>query len=167
MAFKLLLLSDPAIPESAIATTDWLARLRVEIPEAELFLATSTAQAEAVTGEVEAAFGVLPPDLFAKAGHLRWLASPRAGPDPSFYHPALVASAVEVTNVRGIYNDHISAQVMAYLLAFARGLPAYWERQRARRWKTGVPTLYLPEATLLVAQAASGRRPRASPPNSP
>ena len=167
MAFKLLLLSDPAIPESAIATIDWLARLRVEIPEAELFLATSTAQAEAVTGEVEAAFGVLPPDLFAKAGHLRWLASLRAGPDPSFYHPALVASAVEVTNVHGIYNDHISAQVMAYLLAFARGLPAYWERQRARRWKTGVPTLYLPVATLLVAQAASGRRPRASPPNSP
>ncbi len=150
MGFKLLLLSDSAIPESGIATTEWPARLRAEVPEAELHLATSSAEAEGVIGEVEAAFGFLPPDLFAKAAKLRWLASPRAGPDPSFYHPALVESPVEVTNVRGIYNDHISAQVMAYLLAFARGLLDYWARQRERRWEKGVATLYLPEATLLV-----------------
>ncbi len=150
MGFKLLLLSDPSIPESLTAAAEWPERLKTELPDLDLYVAASPAEAEVVIGEVAAAFGYLPPDLFEKAGKLRWLASPRAGPNPSFYHPALIESEVQVTNVRGIYNDHISAQVMAYFLAFARGLPSYWAQQRERRWRGGIPTLYLPETTLLV-----------------
>lgn len=119
MGFKLLLLSDPSIPESLTAAAEWPERLKTELPDLDLYVAASPAEAEVVIGEVAAAFGYLPPDLFEKAGKLRWLASPRAGPNPSFYHPALIESEVQVTNVRGIYNDHISAQVMAYFLAFA------------------------------------------------
>ena len=150
MAFKLLLYSDPDISESLDALAQWPARLAIDVAEAELHLARSPAEAEAIIAEVDAAYGQLPPALFAKAARLRWLASPRAGPDPSFYHPALVESAVVVTNVRGIYNDHISAHIMAFLLGFARGLPAYHDLQRQGRWQKGVPTLYLPEATLLI-----------------
>ncbi len=150
MGFKLLLLSDPAIPESLTAAAEWPSRLATEMPDIELFIAASPAEAEDSIVDVDAAFGYLPPALFAKATNLRWLASPRAGPDPSFYHQALVDSDVMVTNVRGIYNDHISAQVMAYLLAFARGLPGYWAQQREKRWQKGIATVYLPEMTLLI-----------------
>ena len=141
MGFKLLLLSDPAIPESLTAAAEWPSRLATEMPDIKLFIATSPAEAEDSIADVEAAFGYLPPALFAKATNLRWLASPRAGPDPSFYHQAMVDSDVQVTNVRGIYNDHISAQVMAYLLAFAKGLPSYWAQQREKLWQGGVPTV--------------------------
>lgn len=150
MGFTLLLLSDPEIPESLTATDEWPSRLATEMPDIKLFIAASPAEAEDSIADIDAAFGYLPPALFAKATNLRWLASPRAGPDPSFYHQAMVDSDVQVTNVRGIYNDHISAQVMAYLLAFARGLPRYWAQQRENLWQGGVPTVYLPEMTLLI-----------------
>jgi len=150
MTFKLLLYSDGTVPEAADAFRDWPAMLTADVPEAELHLAGTGTEAAAVIGDAEAAFGQLPPALFAKAASLRWLACPRAGPDPSFYHPALVASDVTVTNVRGIYNDHISAHIMAFLLSFARGLHLYHDRQRARRWQKGAATVYLPEATLLI-----------------
>src|SRR5205814_8797975 len=52
-----------------------------------------------------------------------------------------------------IYNDHIGAHVMAFVLAFARGLHRYIPQQLKRQWKklpadTGV--VHLPEATALV-----------------
>ena len=150
MAFKLLLYSDETVPEAADALRQWPDRLRADVPEAELHIAYSEAEAQPAIGAVEAAYGQMPPALFAQAANLKWLACPRAGPDPSFYHPALVASDVTVTNVRGIYNDHISAHIMALLLGFARGLPAYHDRQRARAWQKGAPTVYLPEATVLI-----------------
>ena len=58
-----------------------------------------------------------------------------------------------ITNFREIYNDHIGAHVMAFVLAFARGLHHYIPQQLKREWKklppdTGV--VHLPEATALV-----------------
>ena len=150
MSFKLLMLSDPAIPESITAATEWPERLQAELPDLDLHLATSAEEALEVIAEVDAVFGQLSPELFAEAERLLWLASPRAGPDPSFYHPALVASDVVVTNVRGIYNDHISAHIMAFLLTFARGLHHYHDHQRESRWQKGVATTYLPEATAAI-----------------
>jgi len=104
MGFKLLLLSDLAIPESLTAAAEWPNRLATELPEIELLIATSPAEAEDSISDVEAAFGFLPPALFAKATSLRWLASPRAGPDPSFYHQAQVDSDVQVTNCRAPFS---------------------------------------------------------------
>jgi phosphoglycerate dehydrogenase-like enzyme len=59
-----------------------------------------------------------------------------------------------VTNFREIYNDHIGAHIMAFVLAFARGFHDYLPQQRERRWRpapldTGV--VHLPEATALIA----------------
>jgi phosphoglycerate dehydrogenase-like enzyme len=150
MAFKLLILSDGEAAESQPAEHDWPDRLEIELPEIEVYAASSPAAAEAVIGEVDAAYGYLPPELFAMAEKLRWLASPQAGPNPRFYHQALVESEVVVTNVRGIYNDHIGTQIMAYLLSFARGLHLYHDRQRRRAWETGAPTVYLPEARAVI-----------------
>ena len=58
-----------------------------------------------------------------------------------------------VTNFREIFNDHISTHIMAFVLAFARGLHVYIPQQLRREWKKpgenrGV--VALPEATALI-----------------
>jgi phosphoglycerate dehydrogenase-like enzyme len=152
MSYKLLLYRDDAYPDSHIAQR-YPTALRASLPDVEVVLARTRAEVEAHIGTAEAVFGKLPPDLFAAAKRLRWIQCPQAGPDPSFYHPALVASDVLVTNMRGIFNDHIGAHIMAMVLAFARGLPHYWSQQARGEWKVGVPTYHLPERTALILGA--------------
>jgi len=149
MSYKLLLYRDEAYPDSHIADR-YPAALKEMLPDVEVVLARTRAAVEAHIASVDAVFGNLPPDLFARGTRLRWIQCPQAGPDPSFYHQALVTSDVVVTNMRGIFNDHISAHVLAMLLAFARGLPRYWAQQERHKWKTGVPTFYLPECTAVI-----------------
>jgi phosphoglycerate dehydrogenase-like enzyme len=152
MSYKLLLYRDEGYPDSHIADRYPVA-LKEMLPDVEVVLASTRAEADAHIAGVDAAFGNLPPDLFARGKRLRWIQCPQAGPDPSFYHPALVASDVVVTNVRGIFNDHISAHILAMVLAFARGLPRYWAQQTRRDWTTGAPTFYLPECTAVILGA--------------
>jgi phosphoglycerate dehydrogenase-like enzyme len=149
MSYKLLLYRDEAYPDSHIADR-YPAALKKMLPDVEVVLARTRAEADAHIASVDAAFGNLPPDLFAQAKRLRWIQGPQAGPDPSFYHPAMVASDVVVTNMRGIFNDHISAHILAMMLAFARGLPRYLAQQSRREWATGAPTFYLPECTVAI-----------------
>jgi len=149
MPYKLLLYRDEAYPDSHIADR-YPAALKQMLPDVDVALARTRAEADAHITSVDAAFGKLPPDLFAQGKRLRWIQCPQAGPDPTFYHPALVASEVVVTNMRGIFNDHISAHILAMVLAFARGLPRYWAQQADRNWMTGAPTFYLPECTVVV-----------------
>ena len=57
-----------------------------------------------------------------------------------------------MTNQREIYNDHIGTHIMAFILAFARGLHHYIPHQLQRQWRPhGVePIIHLPEATALI-----------------
>src|SRR4029450_5052425 len=101
----------------------------------------------------ETAFGTITPALLAKAQRLRWLQAPQAAPPAGLYYPALIPHPVVITNFREIYNDHIGAHIMAFVLAFARGLHHYLPLQLRREWKpapldTGV--VHLPEATALI-----------------
>ena len=52
--------------------------------------------------------------------------------------------------MRGIFNDHISAHIMSYVLTFARGLHVYRDRQRNGEWTKGYDTVYLPESTAVI-----------------
>lgn len=150
MSFKLLLLKTGLGDGVARMVDGFPALLADRLPEVEVHLADNDEAAAAVIADVDAAFGVLGPELFARAERLRWIQSPQAGPDPAYWHPALVASGVVVTNMRGVYSDHIGAHVMGLLLSFARGLHVYRDQQHERRWATGVPTVHLPEATALI-----------------
>jgi phosphoglycerate dehydrogenase-like enzyme len=103
--------------------------------------------------EAEAAFGTIPPQVLAAARRLRWLQAPNAAPPAGFYYPELIAHPVVVTNFREIFNDHIGAQIMAFVLAFARGLHYYLPQQMRREYlprplDTGV--VHLPETTALI-----------------
>jgi phosphoglycerate dehydrogenase-like enzyme len=101
----------------------------------KLIFAEDADAAAAAIVTTDAAFGTLPPDLLAKAQHLRWLQAPQAAPPAGYYYPELVAHPLTVTNFREIYNDHISAHILAFVLAFARGLHVYIPQQLRREWK--------------------------------
>ena len=103
--------------------------------------------------EAEAAFGTIAPEVLAAARRLRWLQAPNAAPPAGFYYPELIAHPVMVTNFREIFNDHIGAHIMAFVLAFARGLHYYLPQQMRREYRprpldTGV--VHLPETTALI-----------------
>ena len=135
-------------------TCGWAARISAAVPQAEVAVCTTRQSTLAVLRKgAQAAYGRLDPELLEAASDLRWLACPAAGPSPDYYFPELVASPVVVTNMRGVYSDHISAHIMAFVLAFARGFHRLLPRQFKGEW-ADEPTLqqvvHLPEATALI-----------------
>jgi phosphoglycerate dehydrogenase-like enzyme len=141
------------LPPQTEKTREWGARLAAALPELNVVVAEDTAQAAEAIASAEATFGTIPPDLLRQAQKLRWLQAPQAAPPAGYYYPALIAHPVQITNFREIYNDHIGAHVMSFVLAFARGLHHYIPQQLKREWKklpqdTGV--IHLPEATALI-----------------
>jgi len=115
-----------------------------------------TETAEEAAREIEdadAAFGTLPPEMLERARRLRWLQAPAAAPPAGYYYPELARHPVQVTNFRGIFNEHIAAHIMAFVLAFARGLQVYIPRQLRHEWKPeplDEGMVYLPESTALI-----------------
>jgi len=103
--------------------------------------------------QADGAFGTLDPQLLARAGRLAWLQAPQAAPPAGYFFPALVAHPVQVTNFRGIYNDHVALHALAMLLALARGLPRYLRQQARAEWLRHLAdqdVLHLPGSTVLV-----------------
>jgi phosphoglycerate dehydrogenase-like enzyme len=141
------------LPPQSDKTRQWGAQLAAALPGLEIVVTEDRAEAAAAIATAEAAFGTIPPDLLRQAARLRWLQAPQAAPPAGYYYPELIAHPVVVTNFREIYNDHIGAHVMAFVLAFARGLQVYIPQQLRREWKkppqnTGI--VHLAEATALV-----------------
>jgi phosphoglycerate dehydrogenase-like enzyme len=142
------------LPPQSATTRAWAARLAAALPGLDVVLAEDQARAAHVVPRAEAAFGTMPPALLRAATKLRWLQAPQAAPPAGYYTPELIAHPVVVTNFREIYNDHIGAHIMAFVLAFARGLHLYLPRQLRREWRPepgeagGV--LHLPETTALI-----------------
>jgi phosphoglycerate dehydrogenase-like enzyme len=141
------------LPPQTATTRQWAARLAAALPAVDVVVAEDAEQAARALGDAEAAFGVLPAALLPRAARLRWLQAPQAAPPPGYYYPELIAHPVVVTNFREIYNDHIGAHIMAFVLAFARGLHRYIPQQARREWRkapldTGV--VHLPDSTMLI-----------------
>lgn len=149
MTFSLLFL-----PPQSDTTRDWARRVGQAESSVRVIVAETEAEAERHIQEVEAAYGVLSPAMLAKARKLRWLQAPQAAPPAGYYYRELIAHPVTVTNMREIYNDHIAAHIMAFVLAFARDFQTYLPQQLRQEWKprrldTGVR--HLPECTALIA----------------
>lgn len=148
MSFKFVFLSPASERTRALA-----AAMSAAVPAMAIVHCESRAQALAALPTAHACFGTLDPELLAAAAQLKWLAAPAAGPPKGYYFPELVASDVVVTNFRGIFNDHISAHIMAFVLALSRGMHRYFRDQFAGHWRSGgelSPATYLPEATALI-----------------
>lgn len=141
------------LPPQTSTTREWAKRLAAALPELTVVVAEDGAESAGAVGRAEAAFGTIPPGLLREASRLRWIQAPQAAPPAGWYYPELIAHPAVVTNFREIYNDHIGAHIMAFVLAFARGLHRYLPQQLKREWRpspldTGV--IHLPEATGLI-----------------
>ena len=123
------------LPPQTATTRAWAARLKEAVPELSVVVAEDGGQAARELAGAEAAFGTLPASLLKQATRLRWLQAPQAAPPAGFYYPELIAHPAVVTNFREIYNDHIGAHIMAFVLAFARGLHIYLPQQLKREWR--------------------------------
>lgn len=148
MTFKLVFL-PPLTP----IHRRWAAQLRNDVQGLDIVVAETEADADAAIADADGAVGTLNPDRLARARKLCWLQSHQAAPPAGYYSAELAAHPVTVTNMREIFNDHIGAHVMAYVLAFARGLHEYLPQQRRAEWQprpldTGI--VHLPEATMLI-----------------
>ena len=148
MGFKLLMMCPDE--GEGLPTDDWPDRLKQAIRDIEINVCRSIVEAMEVIEEADAAFGDIVPELFERATNLKWIACPQVGPRAGYYHQALIDSDVVVTNTRAIHNDHISAHIMSFVLAFARGLHVYIPQQLQRQWRPGYKTLHLPNATGVV-----------------
>ena len=141
------------LPPQSEMTRSWGQSLAEALPEVRVVIAEDQATAEREIVDAEAAFGRLPLEVLAKARRLRWLQAPQIAPPAGYYYPELIQHSLTVTNFREIFNDHISAHIMAFVLAFARGLHVFIPQQLRREWKktrenSGV--VHLPEATVLI-----------------
>jgi phosphoglycerate dehydrogenase-like enzyme len=148
VAFTLVML-----PPHTAATRSWAARVAQAEIGVRVLEPETTVDAVRDIADADAAFGTIPPDVLAAARRLRWLQAPQAAPPAGFYYPELIAHPVVVTNFREIFNDHIGAHIMAFVLAFARGLHYYMPQQMRREYlprplDTGI--VHLPEATALI-----------------
>src|SRR4026209_2808332 len=142
------------LPPQTSITRQWAKRLAAAQPDVSVIVAENETEAAAAIARADAAFGTMAPALLRAASRLRWVQAPQAAPPSGWYYPELIAHPVVVTNFREIFNDHIGAHIMAFVLAFARGLHRYYPQQLRREWRPAVPrrsgTVHLPGATALI-----------------
>ena len=140
MSFRMLLLSPDADPS-------WPEKISQAVPGA---VAKIYADPKDALGDIEsadAAYGAVPPELFARAKTLRWICANRAGLGQAYFYDALVNSDVVITGMHGSYNEHLSTHAMAFLLAFARRFDHYLAQ---KRWRRGPGMIDLPSKTVLI-----------------
>ena len=140
MSFTILLLSPDADPS-------WPEKIRAAVPGAVAKIYADPKDALADIETADAAYGTVPPELFARAKKLRWICASRAGLGGAYFHDALVNSDVVVTGMHGSYNEHLSTHAVAFLLAFARRFDHYLPQ---KHWQRGPGMIHLPGQTVLI-----------------
>ena len=145
------------LPPQSDRTRVLAKRIADAVPEATVVVAENIEAAQQEISAADAAYGRLPSEMLRQATRLRWLQAPQAAPPAGYYYPDLIAHPVTVTNLRGIFADRIPAHILAYLLAFARGLHLYVARQREHRWDRAnpAPVIHLAGATTLIVGVGS------------
>lgn len=152
------LLVYPQISDSDVA------RIQSAFPELKIILARSEGEALGYIVDADAMYGVITPDLLLTAQNLKWVQADCIGME-NYIFPDLVESDVILSNVRGVFSDHIANQVWSYILAFSRGLHRYMRRQVRHDWDPSGDTIHLPECTLgIVGLGGIGREVAARAP---
>src|SRR5262245_10054459 len=140
MSFKIVLLSPDA-------DDSWPEKIQRVAPGAVVKIFRNPQDALDDIADADAAYGTVPPALFARAKRLRWICAARAGLGGNWFYDALVKSPVLVTNMRGSYNEHLAAHAVAFLLAFARRFEHYLPQ---KQWQRGPGMIDLPSRTVLI-----------------
>ena len=129
---------------------EWEDRIREAVHGAEVRTFKSPDDVGDYIDEVNCAYGFVPPELFRRATKLKWIQCYAAGPAQSFWYDELVQSDVVVTNFRGIFNEHVAAHAMSFLLAYSRNLHRYIPQQSRTEWTQLPFKVYLPDSTALI-----------------
>ena len=141
------------LPPSDELTVAWADAVAKAAPGLDVVVAPDRESALAWLPQAQAAYGTLDAGLLACAPQLQWLQAPMAAPPAGYFFSELVAHPVQVTNFRGIYNDHVAIHAVAMLLALSRNLHTYMRQQPAGDWSRHLADsdiLHLPESTVLV-----------------
>ena len=89
-------------------------KIRQAVPGAVAKIYADPRDAFADIEAADAAYGTVPPELFARAKRLRWICASRAGLGAAYFYDALVQSDVVVTGMHGSYNEHLSTHAVAF-----------------------------------------------------
>jgi phosphoglycerate dehydrogenase-like enzyme len=116
------------------ASAERLAKIQAAAAPMTVVQAGSEAEAVAEIADADALFGYLTPAMLRAARRLRWAQSPTASMEKYLY-PELVASAVIVTNMRGIFSDVIADHVFGFILCFAKNFHLYIRQQLESHWQ--------------------------------
>jgi len=104
-------------------------------PDMQILVTEGREEIESVLDEIEIAFGSFPRDLLPRARNLRWLQQWGAGADWLLRHPEAVELNFVLTNTSGVHAIPVSEHILAFLLAFGRGLHLAIRAQQRHEWK--------------------------------
>jgi phosphoglycerate dehydrogenase-like enzyme len=116
MSFTILLLSPDADPS-------WPEKISRAVPGAVVKAYGAPEDALADIETADAAYGTVPPELFARAKKLRWICASRAGLGGAWFYDALVKSDVVVTGMHGSYNEHFVARRLCLYVDLGQSHP--------------------------------------------
>lgn len=123
-------------------------QLRKRFPEVEFRMVRDAEARAAALPEAEVLFGWhLSRREFPRAKRLRWIHSAATGVRRLLY-PELVSSDIVLTCARGVHAPFMAEQVMAWILAHYRRLPALERARAERRWSQAELLVDAPPDTL-------------------
>ena len=95
-------------------------------------------------------------DAWYLAERLRWVQWSGAGVDAVLF-PEFVASDVQLTNVRGVFDRAMAEYTLGLILAFAKRLPETFTAQTEHRWSYRLTEQTLGQKVLVVGVGSIGR----------
>jgi phosphoglycerate dehydrogenase-like enzyme len=111
-------------------TESQLMRIREAAGDGPVVVATATAAAQREVRDADVLFGSFNPDLFERAGQLRWVQTLGAGVDGLLFDD-FVNSDIILTSEKGYVGPHLAEHAFALLLAITRGIA---RSVRERTW---------------------------------
>lgn len=139
-------------------------RIQSAFPELTVIRPRSEGEAHAYIVNADVMYGTITQHLLMTAQHLKWVQANCIGME-NYLFPELVESDVVLTNVRGVFSDHIANHVWAYILSFTRGFHRYLRRQVNHDWRPDSPVIHLAESTIgIIGLGGIGREVAARAP---
>jgi phosphoglycerate dehydrogenase-like enzyme len=111
-----------------------VAQVKALMPDVRLLVTRDRGEIERALDEIEIVAGGLPHDLLPRAHNLRWVQQWGAGVDWLLRYPEAAELDFVLTNASGVHTVPISEHILAFLLAFGRGLHRALRAQLRREW---------------------------------
>ena len=138
-----------------------LDQIRALYPDWRVLATNDPAEMEALLDEIEIAAGGFPRDLMLRAPHLQWYQQWGAGADWLLRTPEAEEQDWTLVNASGVHAIPISEHLLAFMLAFARGLNLAFHMQQQHVLKKAARAELFELAgktVLLVGVGAIGER---------